>query len=114
MENRSTIKKPWGTFEQFTLNKMSTVKILSVKPYSTLSLQYHHNREEFWKVISGEGKIVLGDNVFAVKEGDEFFIHKKEQHRIITEDLSIKILEISFGYFDEKDIVRIEDEYGRK
>jgi mannose-6-phosphate isomerase-like protein (cupin superfamily) len=113
MENRVLLEKPWGRFEQFILNEISTVKILSVKPNSKLSLQYHFQREEFWKVISGKGKVIIGEEMFTAKEDDEFYIKKKIKHRIVTDDTSIKILEISFGIFQEDDIVRIEDEYGR-
>lgn len=38
-------ERPWGNFERFTHNEISTVKILTVNPNEELSLQYHHNRE---------------------------------------------------------------------
>ena len=109
-----TEERPWGKFEQFTHNDKSTVKLLHVKPHSKLSLQYHNKREESWRVISGSGKVVIGDKILDAKEGDEFFIPFKEKHRIITEDSSLIILEIAYGEFDEKDIVRLEDDYNRK
>lgn len=106
--------RPWGHFEQFCHHEKTTVKIIHVKPNSKLSLQYHNQREEFWKVIKGSGQIILGEKIIETKEGDEFFIPKKEKHRIMTTNNEIKIMEISFGNFDEKDIVRIEDDYSRK
>jgi hypothetical protein len=33
---------------------------------------------------------------------------------MITTDLEMKVMEISFGHFDENDIVRLEDVYKRK
>ncbi len=30
--NRFTVSKPWGGFDQFTLNERSTVKIVTVLP----------------------------------------------------------------------------------
>lgn len=107
-------ERPWGKFTQFCHNEKVTVKIIEVKPNSKLSLQYHKKREEFWKVIEGSGKIVLGDETLEAKKEDEFFISKEKLHRIITENSNIKILEISFGEFDENDIVRLSDEYNRK
>lgn len=106
--------RPWGNFEQFCKNEKVTVKIISVKPNEELSLQYHNNREEFWKILFGEGKIIVGEKIFEAKEGDEFFIPLKVKHRIITEKSSLKLMEISFGEFDEDDIVRLEDKYNRK
>lgn len=107
------VEKPWGNFEQFTENELVTVKILTVKPQESLSLQYHHKREEFWKVLSGRGEIRIGDSVFAGKEGDEYFIGRGQKHRLSTKKEEIKILEISFGDFEETDIVRLKDKYNR-
>lgn len=107
-------ERPWGDFEQFCHNEKTTVKIISVKPNSKLSLQYHNHREEFWRILEGKGQVVLGEEIINTKKGASFFIPKKIKHRIITKNASLKVLEISFGNFDEKDIVRLEDQYNRK
>ena len=109
-----TEERPWGRFERFCSNEKVTVKIITVKPNSRLSLQYHNHRDEFWKIVEGIGQIILGEELVDVEVGDEFFIPKKAKHRIITNNNSLKVLEISFGEFDEKDIVRLEDKYNRK
>jgi len=106
-------ERPWGNFEQFTHNEISTVKILNVIPNQELSLQYHNHRDEFWRVISGKPIIVLGEETIPAKEGDEFFIPRGTKHRIKTEEHPGSLLEISFGNFDENDIVRLEDKYNR-
>ncbi len=108
-----TTEKPWGNFQQFSHNEKTTVKILTVKPHSKLSLQFHNHREEFWKVISGTGQIILDNKTIDVKPDQEFFIPKKINHRIMTTDSELKILEISYGDFDENDITRLEDDYNR-
>jgi mannose-1-phosphate guanylyltransferase/mannose-6-phosphate isomerase len=41
------------------------------------------------------------------------FIPVGAKHRLIGEDKSYRVLEISFGFFDEDDIIRFEDKYGR-
>lgn len=107
-------ERPWGKFEQFCYNEKVTVKIITVKPNSKLSLQYHNHRDEFWKIISGTGQIVLGDQIIDVKVGDDFFIPRQTHHRIMTNENTMEVMEISFGKFNEKDIVRLNDEYGRK
>ena len=107
-------ERPWGRFEEFCKNTQCTVKILYVKPNEELSLQSHNNRDEFWKIIKGRATIVLGEKEIQGKEGDEFFIPRKEKHRIRTGDSPAQILEISFGWFDEKDETRYEDKYGRE
>jgi len=108
-----TETRPWGNFEEFTKNEKSTVKILTIKAGERLSLQLHHKREEFYKILSGNPIIQIGDMKKEAKVGDEFFIHKEEKHRISAQNETAKILEISFGDFDENDELRIEDDYGR-
>ncbi|MGB8816027.1 MAG: phosphomannose isomerase type II C-terminal cupin domain [Minisyncoccia bacterium] len=107
------IKEPWGEEEQFTLNEMSTVKILRVKPGAECSLQYHKSRQEFWKVLSGQVWAVVGEETVEMKVGDEVEIPIGIKHRLKHKDGDAQVLEISFGTFDEKDIVRLEDDYGR-
>ena len=114
LSQKSVVEKPWGRFEQFTKQEPVTVKILTINPHESLSLQLHQNREEFWKVLSGEGELTLGDSVINARAGDEYFIEKKQKHRMKANDSQVSILEISFGNFDENDIVRIEDKYDRQ
>jgi len=107
------VKRPWGKFDRFTLNEKSTVKIITVKKGEAFSLQYHKKRKEFWHIISGVGRMTLGNKKIKVKAGDEFIVPHHTNHRLHA-TAELKFLEISFGTFDERDIVRLEDKYGRK
>lgn len=104
-------QKPWGYFERFSENQTSTVKIITVLPKKRTSLQYHEHRSEKWFVISGNG-YVWNPEKNPVQPGDEIEIPKNTIHRIEA-NTELKILEISFGDFDENDIKRIEDDFGR-
>lgn len=106
-------ERPWGNFRQFTDNELTTVKILTVNHGEAFSLQYHEHREEFWKVISGDPEVTIGQNTVTAKAGDEFVVLPKELHRVKAGIEPAVILEISRGNFDESDIVRVEDKYGR-
>ncbi len=106
-------KRPWGGFEQFTLNEISTVKILTIKAKKRLSLQKHKNRKEFWRVLDNPVKVTIGDKEIVGKKGDEFMINKNTNHRLEGLESEGHILEIAFGKFDEKDIIRIDDDFGR-
>ena len=102
-------KRPWGRFERFCLNELCTVKMLFVLPGEELSLQRHNERSEFWRVIRGEGEITVSGEIKKAKKGDEFFIAQNVEHRAKAGEKALEILEISFGKFDEKDEVRLED-----
>lgn len=107
-----TLIRPWGKEFEYTLNTPSTVKILVVNPNEELSLQFHHKRSEFWRILSGNPTIVIGDKTIESHPGDEFFIPAETLHRIKAVDHA-EVLEISLGEFQESDIVRKEDKYGR-
>ena len=108
-----TEERPWGYFERFCDNHPVTGKILHLKPHESLSLQYHRQRQEFWKVLAGDACIVVGKETLLGKEHDEFFIPAGTEHRIMANGSGIRVLEISYGHFDEHDEVRLEDKYHR-
>jgi mannose-6-phosphate isomerase-like protein (cupin superfamily) len=89
------------------------VKIITVNPGEALSLQHHRNRDEFWHVLSGEGFITIGTERITAKAGDDHFVPRETAHRMEASSSPLVILEIAFGEFDENDIVRLEDRYGR-
>lgn len=106
-------ERPWGEFTEFTRNALSTVKIITVKAGEEFSLQTHAKRDEFWHTISGDGLITIGDKTFPINKGDNNFVPRETKHRIKADREDVVILEISFGEFDEADITRFEDKYGR-
>lgn len=105
--------RPWGNFRQFTENEPTTVKIIRVTKGNQLSLQYHLKRDEFWLVLSGNPLLTINEKPVQATPNDEYFITKTTNHRIAAPTDDVAILEIAFGDFDEDDIVRIEDAYGR-
>ncbi len=105
--------RPWGSFQQFTLNEPSTVKIIKVKPHEAFSLQTHSKRKEFWYILSGTATITHGNEQTEAQPGDTFMIEMGMNHRAEAHDDELTFLEISFGTFDETDITRLEDNYGR-
>ncbi|MBI4447504.1 phosphomannose isomerase type II C-terminal cupin domain [Candidatus Woesearchaeota archaeon] len=106
------VNKPWGKFEQFALNEQTTVKILTLNPKGILSKQSHEKREELWVMLDDGLKVELDQKVLQPKKGEKIFIPKKVKHRLSSEKGG-RVLEISFGEFDEEDITRHEDVYGR-
>ncbi len=107
-------EKPWGHFEQYAHNLPCTVKIITVEPGGRLSRQYHHHRDELWVVLDAGAEIELGDSSIRPEPGHELFIPRGTVHRLsCIGERPTRILEVSFGIFDEDDIVRLDDVYGR-
>ncbi len=105
--------RPWGNFSQYTHNQISTVKIIEINAGGILSLQLHHLRDELWIPLD-EGIVAeIGGQKIHAEVGKPLFVPKETKHRLSAEKKS-RVLEIAFGNFDENDIVRFDDKYGRK
>ena len=105
--------RPWGQFTQFTHNEPSTVEIINVDAGHSLSLQFHRHRSEYWYVISGTGTAVIGKQLIDLVVGQTYTVPVTVHHRI-SATTQLQILEIGIGMFDELDIVRLSDNYGRQ
>lgn len=107
-----TEQRPWGSFELFTVNENSTVKLLHVRKGKRLSLQYHSKRSELWKIVTGKVSVTINSTTAILSKGEGITIPIGTIHRIKgIEDSTI--LEIAFGEFDENDIIRLHDDFGR-
>jgi len=106
-------ERPWGEELWITDEKPSMVKVLTVKAGEALSLQYHHHRDEYWHVLSGDGGAVIGEQTITLSPGMDCFVPRETKHRLTGGSSALVVLELSFGDVDEKDIVRLEDKYGR-
>jgi mannose-1-phosphate guanylyltransferase len=109
------VQRPWGNFATLKEEGGFKVKLITVKPGESLSLQYHHQRAEHWVVVSGEAMVQIGDNEYRTGPGQYRYIPLREKHRlsnICHEDLLL--IEVQCGaYLGEDDIVRLADTYGR-
>ncbi len=106
-------ERPWGNFTQFAFNEQCTVKILEVSAGEILSLQSHENRDELWEAVDDGLQVEIGEETRILKRGERVFIPKGSKHRLSAPTVSGRVLEVSFGEFDEHDEVRYEDKYGR-
>jgi len=120
-------ERPWGEFEILSEFQVDTdmysdlpgtdvvIKKLTVKPGKSLSYQTHQKRREKWVVVQGRGKVVKNDLETWVSKGSVVEIRQMAKHRIINNHTEVELIlvEVSEGKFDENDIERISDEYGR-
>ena len=110
------VYRPWGSYDSIDAGDRFQVKRLTVKPGATLSLQMHHHRAEHWVVVSGTARITCDDRVFLLAENESTYIPIGARHRIENPGkVPLHIVEVQSGtYLGEDDIVRYEDNYGRK
>ena len=108
--------RPWGSYDSIDSDDGFQVKRLIVKPGAVLSLQKHAHRAEHWVVVRGTARITRDDEVFDLSENQSTHIPVGAVHRIENPgEEPVHIIEIQCGdYLGEDDIVRLEDNYGRK
>ena len=115
-------------FEQNTLDDLLQFnldpKFLLVAPDKKLSWQYHFNRSEIWTVLVGPVKVITSNNDIKTEEtilqtGENIQIQTQERHRLCGLDNWGIVAEIWIHInknkpSDESDIVRVQDDFGRK
>ncbi len=108
--------RPWGSYDSIDNGERFQVKRLSVKPGGVLSLQMHHHRAEHWIVVQGAARITRNEETFLLSENQSTYIPVGATHRIENPGkVPLHIIEVQSGsYLGEDDIVRFEDNYGRK
>ena len=109
------IGKPWGRYEVLHVEDGRLVKILSVEPGQTLSLQSHETREEQWFVLRGTAEIEIDGEVGLLGDRDTVRIPRGAKHRLANKGREVlSLLEVQYGEpVSENDIVRYRDRYGR-
>ncbi len=105
--------RPWGSFRQYAHNEQVTVKIITVAGGEALSRQRHAHRDELWIALD-EGLVVELDDVrHHTEAGEELWIPRGTVHRASAPTGRARFVEVAFGDFDEGDIERLDDRYGR-
>lgn len=113
LPNHYEEERPWGGFERLTLNEPVTVKFLRITPSKRLSLQRHQKRSEWWRVLTGNGTASVDDAEYTIAAGSTVEVPQGATHRLEAGPDGLTLLEIAFGDFDENDIERLEDDFGR-
>ena len=114
-KKKNVYYRPWGRYVNLFEGKGFLVKELYVKSKSSLSLQKHHHRSEYWLVTNGKPLITINKNKFTKKPNESVFIPQGAIHRIENPyKKPVKIIEVQTGpILKESDIVRYQDIYGR-
>ena len=110
------VYRPWGSYESLVTSERFQVKRIIVDPGERLSLQMHHHRAEHWIVVSGTAEVTCEDKVFMLGEDESTYIPLGNKHRLANPGrIPLELIEVQSGtYLGEDDIVRFDDQYGRK
>jgi mannose-1-phosphate guanylyltransferase / mannose-6-phosphate isomerase len=112
----TTVYRPWGSYQSVDAGARFQVKRLIVKPGAKLSAQMHHHRAEHWVVVQGTAKVLRGEETVLLSENQSIYIPIGTVHRLENPGkVPLHLIEVQSGaYLGEDDIVRFEDDYGRR
>lgn len=107
--------RPWGYYKIIDNGDLHKVKRIVVYPGHKLSMQYHNNRSEHWIIVKGTAEIIIGKEVAIMHENNSIYIPNGITHRLSNIGvINLQIIEVQIGYYlDERDIVRLADDYDR-
>ena len=110
------VQKPWGQEEIWAECESYLGKIITVNPGCRLSRQYHVEKEETIRVLSGLLHLETGNdtdrNVLIASPGETFHVNPGTVHRFCCKgDTDLILLEVSTSHIN--DVVRLEDDYNR-
>ena len=106
-------ERPWGRFTRYSHNQSVTVKIIEVAAGERLSLQRHELRTELWVALDPGLVVEVDGDRWVARVGEEVLVRRGAVHRMSSAGAPVRVLEVAFGTFDEDDIERLEDSYGR-
>lgn len=107
--------RPWGRFRVYPHESAGSLKIITVNPGASLSLQYHRRRAEFWIALDEGLEITVGERTWRPRRNEEIYIPREAVHRLRGAGPEpARVMEIWLGDSAEDDIVRLADDYGRK
>ncbi|PKG33356.1 MAG: mannose-1-phosphate guanylyltransferase/mannose-6-phosphate isomerase [Methanoregula sp.] len=110
------VHRPWGSYTVLEEGARYKIKRVTVRAGERLSLQLHHHRSEHWVVVNGTAEIELNGEKKLLRKGESTYVHSGMKHRLKNPGLiPLEVIEVQLGdYLEEDDIVRFDDEYGRK
>ena len=113
--SHNLVHRPWGSYQSMLKEQRWQVKLIKVKPNSSLSLQMHHHRSEHWVVVKGTAKVEIGGEEKLLSENQSVYIPIGISHRLTNPGkMTLELIEVQSGpYLEEDDIVRFDDNYGR-
>lgn len=111
-----TVYRPWGSYTIIDEWIGFKSKRITVLPGKKLSLQMHYHRSEHWVVVAWSALVTIWEEEVLVKKWESVFIPTWTKHRLENPwKMELHLIESQIGdYLEEDDIVRFDDDFGRK
>jgi mannose-1-phosphate guanylyltransferase/mannose-6-phosphate isomerase len=110
----TTTVRPWGNYRILDQGPITCVKILRIHPKKQLSLQTHKLRDEIWFPTTTGLQAIIGEDLIDLAPFERYEIPAGTKHRLINPtNVTLEVIELMLGVYNEEDIERLEDDFGR-
>ena len=103
------VHRPWGTYTISEEGPGYKVKRLEIQPGASISLQFHHYRNEHWVVVQGTACVTKDAEEIVLKTNESTYVPQGTLHRLANPGAELlEVIEVQTGaYLGEDDIVRV-------
>ncbi|WP_022793424.1 sugar phosphate nucleotidyltransferase [Marinococcus halotolerans] len=104
----------WGwsrvlDYAKYPDGQMMITKRILLERGKNSTLHYHHNRDEVWTVVRGEGEVAVDNHMYRIKAGDVVHLPAGTKHALRA-TIDLEIVEVQTGVdISDEDTVRIHD-----
>lgn len=64
--------------------KYSQLVLMCLQPDEEIGLETHHDTDQFFRIESGNGKVVIDGNEYEVSDGDAVIVPAGSEHNVIN------------------------------
>ena len=77
-------------------SKFSQLVLMSLKPGEDIGMEVHDDVDQFFRFEEGEGKVIIDDTTYRVKDGSAVVVPRGARHNVVnaSKDASLKLYTI--------------------
>lgn len=84
--------------------------LMSLKPNEDIGMEIHEENDQFFRFEAGEGKVIINETEYNVKDGDAVIVPSGSQHNVIAGESGLKLYTIYSPAHHKDGIVRTTKE----
>lgn len=81
--------------------------LMSLLPNEEIGMEIHKDNDQFFRFESGEGKVIINETEYSVKDGDACIVPCGASHNVIAGVLGLKLYTIYSPAHHKDGIVRV-------
>lgn len=81
--------------------------LMSLLPNEDIGFEVHEENDQFFRFESGEGKVIINETIYEVKDGDAVIVPSGAKHNVIAGEKGLKLYTIYSPAHHKDGVVRM-------